>query len=67
LLLLREPEASGKGADAKIIIGVLPLINYLPTYHSALQLWVSLGLIYNQSPQAMLAVIGMEPHMMTRG
>jgi hypothetical protein len=26
------------------------LPTYLPTYHSALQPWVSLGLLYNQSP-----------------
>jgi hypothetical protein len=40
---------------------------YLPTYHSALQPWVDLGLLYNQSPQPMRPAIGMDPRMMTRG
>jgi hypothetical protein len=40
---------------------------YLPTYHSVPQPWVSLGLLYNQSPQPMRASVEMHPRMLTRG
>jgi hypothetical protein len=39
---------------------------YLPTYHSALQPWVSLGLLYNLSPQPMRAAIGIDPRLVVR-
>jgi hypothetical protein len=68
-LLLREVfKAYTYGVDFANLDEILykNILTYLPTYHSELQPWVSLGLLYNRSPQPVHAAIGMDPRLVVR-